>query len=319
MRLLAIGTSCLDVLVHPLSKLPAAGGRAMLSGQRVSPAGNALSAARCARRLGASAGLLTGLGADSAGALISQYLSKERVQLFRAAEAHPETSLSIVAVSNNGERRIISCLGANASLTQHDMVRAIRAFRPDTILLCGLVLLDALIAEPPSFPLRRLFSSRVVILDPGFRSDWSARHWARFVLPWAQACSVFAPSADEFRALTGRLLSYAGKAATDLRVTALCIKDGARGCVIAIPDSPPVRIPSVRVSALDTTGAGDCWTAGLGVALRGNRHPSLSSLVRAAQFANAAGAEAVRGLGAVPVNFSARSVRRSFRAIRSLR
>jgi 2-dehydro-3-deoxygluconokinase len=72
------------------------------------------------------------------------------------------------------------------------------------------------------------------------------------------------------------------------------LKQGASGCTVYAAESPPVHLPGWEVKAVDTTGAGDAfagafvaaWTAG-------------SSLEEAAVLANAAGALAATGLGAV--------------------
>jgi ribokinase len=55
------------------------------------------------------------------------------------------------------------------------------------------------------------------------------------------------------------------------------------------------KFPGVAVDVVDTTGAGDAFNAGLGVALAEGR-----SLVDAVQFANCAGALACTRLGVIP-------------------
>jgi ribokinase len=70
------------------------------------------------------------------------------------------------------------------------------------------------------------------------------------------------------------------------------IKLGAVGCLVAAGQSC-ARIDGFRVAAVDTTGAGDAFNAGLAVAV-GEGIP----LVEAAAFANAAGAISVTRNGA---------------------
>jgi ribokinase len=71
----------------------------------------------------------------------------------------------------------------------------------------------------------------------------------------------------------------------------LVVTLGARGCV-AVCGGVSVNVPGFRVRAVDTTGAGDCFSAAfLLAALRG-----LDPVV-AATFANAAAALSTRGLG----------------------
>jgi ribokinase len=69
---------------------------------------------------------------------------------------------------------------------------------------------------------------------------------------------------------------------------------GEKGALI-VTASSSIHIPAVRVSALDTTGAGDAFNAGLAVALA-----SGANLEAAVQFAVATGALAVTKEGVIP-------------------
>ncbi|MBD3177323.1 MAG: hypothetical protein GF320_19290 [Armatimonadia bacterium] len=77
-------------------------------------------------------------------------------------------------------------------------------------------------------------------------------------------------------------------------VPLVALKIGAKGSVIA-GAGEPVLIAGFRVDAVDTTAAGDAYTAGLAVALCEGQ-----SLAEAARFANACGALATTRLGAQP-------------------
>lgn len=68
---------------------------------------------------------------------------------------------------------------------------------------------------------------------------------------------------------------------------------GAAGAVVAEDTGAPVRVPSVKVEAVDTTGAGDAFTAALAWRLGAGE-----SLARAAAYAARVGAAAVTRAGA---------------------
>jgi ribokinase len=68
---------------------------------------------------------------------------------------------------------------------------------------------------------------------------------------------------------------------------------GAAGAVVAEGTGAPVRVPSVKVEAVDTTGAGDAFTAALAWRLGAGE-----SLARAAAYAARVGAAAVTRAGA---------------------
>ena len=114
MRVLSVGTSCLDVSIFPVDKLPRLGERSDLSQHAIAVAGNALCAAICAKRLGAtSSALVTALGRDFAGELVQERLRAEGVELFNCGSRTASTSLSVVAVAKGGEKRIFSSIGAS--------------------------------------------------------------------------------------------------------------------------------------------------------------------------------------------------------------
>jgi ribokinase len=68
---------------------------------------------------------------------------------------------------------------------------------------------------------------------------------------------------------------------------------GADGAWYAERDSAPVHVPAFRVTAVDSTAAGDAFVGALGVAWGEGR-----DLVDAVRWANAAGAACTRRLGA---------------------
>ena len=75
---------------------------------------------------------------------------------------------------------------------------------------------------------------------------------------------------------------------------ALVLKLGEKGCLVA-REGDVTHFPAFSVSPVDTTAAGDAFTAALAVELaRGE------SFDRAARFANAAGALSTLKLGAQP-------------------
>jgi sugar/nucleoside kinase (ribokinase family) len=73
----------------------------------------------------------------------------------------------------------------------------------------------------------------------------------------------------------------------------VAMKLGAEGCIVVTPEIS-FHSPGFQVPTVDTTGAGDCFAGAFLAALfRGE------SYERAACFANAVGAMAVRQLGAI--------------------
>src|SRR5439155_26262825 len=69
---------------------------------------------------------------------------------------------------------------------------------------------------------------------------------------------------------------------------------GENGALILV-DGSATHIPGLKVDVVDTTGAGDAFSAGLAVALAEGK-----SLIEAVRYANCAGALACTKLGVIP-------------------
>jgi 2-dehydro-3-deoxygluconokinase len=107
-------------------------------------------------------------------------------------------------------------------------------------------------------------------------------------------CDLFLPSVDEVTLLTGLETPEAIIAWAHAQgARAVVLKLGALGCVVS--DGVNVTpLPSLRVTPVDATGAGDCFAgACLAQLARG------ATLVEAARVANVAAALSTKGFGAV--------------------
>lgn len=108
------------------------------------------------------------------------------------------------------------------------------------------------------------------------------------------------PNESELRILMGLAPDDPAPTATlaaDLRrrgVRNLIVTMGEEGCLV-LDDAGPRRVPAVAIDAVDTTGAGDAFNAGLAIALADGR-----TLDAAARYANCAGAIACTRLGVIP-------------------
>jgi sugar/nucleoside kinase (ribokinase family) len=117
-------------------------------------------------------------------------------------------------------------------------------------------------------------------------------HWD-LIAPSLAHTDVFAPGIDEARAITG--LDDVPRMAGWLRergVGTVALKLGPAGCYVSAKGVEQ-HVPSLAVRAVDGTGAGDAFVAGLLYGVL-NEWP----LPRAARFGNVLGALVTAGLGA---------------------
>ena len=125
-------------------------------------------------------------------------------------------------------------------------------------------------------------------------TQWDTEdEWMKVLAPSLPSTDLLFVNEDEARMLTGH--GDAEAAARTLRdggAKVVCVKLGPQGCAV-FGEELRFTSPGFRVSAIDSTGAGDCFSAGYLAALQRNL-----SHRDAARIANAVGALSVQQLGA---------------------
>ena len=287
-KLLVLGSANID-LVARVSRIPRPGETLMGTSFTTVCGGKGANQAVAAARLGAAVSFLGCVGADGFGELQKSSLTGSGVDLtMLKTVVDVPTGTAIIEVSDVGENSIVVIPGANFCLTPGD----VRACRPhfelaDAVLMQLEVPVDVVEA---ALDLARE-TGTLSILDIG-----SDQPIAPEVIGKATAVS---PNTSEAERLTGRAIeSEAGirAAADDLRamgVEHVVMKLGARGSHYFGPDGD-VFVPAFSVDVVDTTAAGDAFTAALGVAW------DTAAFARTLRFANATGALAATRAGAQP-------------------
>jgi sugar/nucleoside kinase (ribokinase family) len=288
--------------------------------------GSATITAVAAARLGLRVALVAALGDDPAGQLMLSLLGREGVQT-DAVAIRPGLATGMTAVLSAGaDRAILTALGAMTTLTAADvpgdLLGRARHLHVSSYFLLQSSLgpgLPALLAEAR---LRGLSTSLDTNDDPAGR--WGGDCLRRVL----EHVDVFLPNEAEAVAVGGALAAPGGPAAggradvaeaiTVLRgmCRSVVVKRGQQGA-LCIPwrDIPQraagecgyqVQIPPVR--PVDTTGAGDCFNAGLIAGLlRGLDLPDAAALGCAVGAAStqAAGGTGVRVDMATAVSMAA--------------
>lgn len=251
MRIYIAGPVFLDVVMSGLAHAPVPGEEQWVPHCDLMPGGSANQAVACAR-LGLPASLIAFLGMDGAGGLVRSRLLDEGVSL---------------AFSTDIPRQSVT-----TSLF-FDGDRAMTTFGTDAVPgLAGLEAPAALLAD-----LRALADNRGavrswraggrggtgvptwVLADAGW--DDSQR-WDPMDLEALDAADVFAPNDVEARRYTRRDDAQSAARALAELVPGVVVTCGPRG-VTAILDGQEIRLPAMPARVVDTTGAGDTFSAGL--------------------------------------------------------
>ncbi len=262
-------------------------------------------------RLGRRAGLMTLIGDDDFGAFLRQRLQEEGVDT-RALATHPtaRTGIAFVAVSATGERSFTFYRHPSAdqlvSEEHVDLAQIARA----RLFHWG----SSTLAREPSRAAtwKALGAARaagcVISSDPNLRPHmWNDPAEARALCGRGLAASELVKIADdELEPIVGTRDPAAGaKALRALGPQLVVVTRGAEGCVFDGAGCGQGELPGVRVPVVDTTGAGDGFTAGLLATLapafaRGVRPGALThaEVVAACAFANRVAARVVTRFGA---------------------
>lgn len=283
-----LGILVADVIARPVPAVPPRGALALVGELSLHGGGCALNTASALVRLGVSAAACGKVGGDPFGDFLLGLLDErgiDRRGVLRDAEA--ATSATVVLVDEEGERTFLHLPGANGRLRAEELDPEL-LYAGRALHLAGALVLEELDGEPAAAILAEARSRGLVTsLD----TVWDASgRWQR-VLPSLPHVDLLTASLAEAEAISGQ--RGPGAAADWLRsrgAAAVAVKLGADGCYV----SGVGHVPAPAVTAVDGTGAGDAFAAGL---LYGVLAGWL--LGRSAALANAAGALATTAVGAV--------------------
>ena len=249
-----------DVLM-PVACYPESGEDAMASSLTIRQGGSGANTAIVLSKLGLPVQMVGRTGDDHWGEIARQSLQKFGVDT-RAVSRDPElsTGLIFIPVAESGERTLFSYRGANASIAVDHIQSAL--IEPGHFLhLSGYAFLRSPQREAAwrLVELARQAGARIS-LDSGIAPAVQAQPELVKLLPQLNLLVLGTPEA---KSLTGAITQdEAIQALLELGVDLVGLKLGSRGCLIANSDHS-IILPSFPVQAVDTTGAGDAFSASL--------------------------------------------------------
>jgi fructokinase len=258
-------------------------------------------------RLGVSSGFIGKVGNDDFGRFLAQTLAQNGVDttgLRFSNEAR--TMLAFVSLRADGERDFMFYRHPSADMLlspddlDFEWLGAAKVLHYGSISLISEPSCSATLAALQGAAARGLLIS----YDPNLRLNlWPSAEAARQgMLDGWQYAQVAKLSREELSFLSGEEDLAAGvKKLWRDRLRLLVITDGAEGCYYATGKAHG-HVPGHRVKAVDTTGAGDGFVAGLLAGLLKNEEAWRDSAVleKVLRFANAVGALTTTQRGAVP-------------------
>ncbi len=276
--ILVIGSLNLDLSIR-CPHLPAPG-ETILGGPLIeSPGGKGGNQAVAAGRLGGKVAMIGCLGADDYGRGLRNKLIASNVAVECVLERGPRSGVALIQVGDDGENSIVVVPGANALVEPADVLRAVDRAPGARLMLLQLEIPLGTVEEAA-----RLGRARgiTVLLDPAPAQPLSDSLLAHIdvLLPNEHEAAVLA-------GLTNDGPDQALEAARRLQARGprtVLVKLGSRG-VLLVDGAEAQHFAGRKVTAVDTTAAGDSLAGALAVALDEGM-----PLPKAVAFANVAAA-----------------------------
>jgi sugar/nucleoside kinase (ribokinase family) len=286
-----LGILVADAIARPVDDVPPRGALELVDEISLHGGGCALNTASALVRLGLEAAVVGKVGADPFGDFILQLLDERGVDRRGVLQdSAVSTSATVVLVDSAGERTFLHLPGANGHLTREELDED-ALFSCRALHVAGALVMPELDGSPTAGILEE---AKARGLTTSLDTVWDATgRWER-LLPSLPHLDLFVPSLAEGSAISREPEPESVAAWLRERgVGTVALKLGAEGCFVASEEFEGF-VAAPAVEAIDGTGAGDAFAAGL---LYG--HLAGWPLERAAALANAAGALAATAVGAV--------------------
>ncbi|KAK6157493.1 hypothetical protein DH2020_011741 [Rehmannia glutinosa] len=291
--LVVVGSANADIYVE-IDRLPKEGETVSAKTGQTLAGGKGANQAVCGGKLEYPTYFVGQVGKDAHGKLITEALEGGGVFLdYLAAVDEAPTGHAVVMLQAGGQNSIIIVGGANMacwpeSLSQEDL---------EVVKNAGIVLLQREIPDSVNIQVAKAArSARVpVILDAGGVDAPIPLELLKFI-------DILSPNETELARLTNmptesfEQISQAVGECHKMGVKQVLVKLGDKGSILFTEGEEPIRQPIISApKVIDTTGAGDTFTAAFAVALVEGK-----SKIECLKFAAAAASLCVQVKGAIP-------------------
>lgn len=289
MGVLVVGSLNLDLVTY-VKNMPKPGETVNGEKLEIFPGGKGLNQATAAARAGGDVTMIGVLGVDQNSQLLRNVLAGEKINQEYVVAVEGECGTALIEVDASGQNRIIVIAGANGELKADSIPdQAYESISNTRVLLAQL--------ESPIAQVEIVFEQArrrgfFTILNPAPAQAISPE--------FARNIDLLVPNQFEAELLTG-VEVIDNKSATDAAwmihrtgVGSVLITLGKDGALL-LADNESIFFPPFKVTAIDTTAAGDAFCGALAAQISDGY-----SLTEAIPFASAAGAMATTKVGATP-------------------
>lgn len=240
-------------LIYLVNEIPQAGQTVLARGSRTEPGGKGANQALAAARDGADVVMIGAVGNDAMAPIALQNLESE-VDISRVVRSNEPTGSAAIIIDADGRNMIAVAAGANLA-AQSDGVEDELLRNASYVLMQmenDVVQIENLIRRVSNHPAKSILN-----LAPAYRLD-------RDLLSLVDIVIV---NEDEAEALSGWLgCEPSARSLSEALNTGVLRTMGGEGAEAFI-NGEKVTVPALRVDAVDTTAAGDCFVGVLASAL----------------------------------------------------
>lgn len=287
-KILVIGSLNVD-MVAEVDHTPVTGETILADNLTLTAGGKGANQACAAGRLGAEASMLGAVGEDSYAQMQRDSLSRAGVDISRLVrKSDAPTGIAMITVNSQGDNCIVVIPGANAKLSKADIDANLDLIQAsDSIIFQLEIPVDVVVYAAK----RAKELGKTVILDPAPVPKEFPEELLEYV-------DVIKPNETELQMLCGNPANEEsiGEQAARLRrkgVKNVLVTLGEKGAYFDSQDCGCGLIPGRKVRVVDTTAAGDAFTAALAYMLSQGKN-----IREAARFANEVSAIVVTRKGA---------------------
>lgn len=286
--ILVIGSLNVDFVVN-VEEIPVAGETCIGSEMVLIPGGKGANQACAVGKLGGNVELFGAVGEDDNANLELLSLKSAGVSVANViSRAGVNTGIAWIMVNQEGDNSIIVIPGANHTLTNEDIDNHMDLIKEHDIIILQMEIPISTVVYAAK---RAKEAGKMVILDP-------APAPKEFPAELYSYVDIIKPNETELSILTGikDVGSNLNEAANQLKtagVGCVMVSLGKKGVFINDFNDERYHVPGISVKSVDTTAAGDTFTAALAVGLAEGK-----TIAQAAEYANMAAAIAVTRKGA---------------------
>lgn len=294
-KVLIVSSANMDFVMN-VGTVPPAGATVIETGSyRYVPGGKGANSAVAFRRLGGDAVFCTRLGTDANGDALEALYRSEGIDVsYITRDADTPTGLAAILVEGNGANRIIVYPGSNMTITEESIAAA----------MAGEEKPDALFMQLEIAPEAIVYAAKTASENgiPVFMDAGPANK--NFPFDRLPELEVFSPNETETEVFTGikplddaSCLAAAQALEGMVKAKHYVLKLGGRGAYVYTPSvsrTGGVHLPTYDlVKVVDTTAAGDAFTAGLTL-----EYLRSGDIARAIRYGNVVGTITISRAGA---------------------